>query len=55
MQKTEFRSVNVIHMLKTKVKIHVRAMKKLKSYLDHITTFLSGMSHSLLISALKSD
>lgn len=54
MQKTEFRSVNVIHMLKTKVKIHVRAMKKL-SYLDHITTFLSGMSHSLLISALKSD
>lgn len=39
MQKTQLRSVNVINMLKIKVKIlYVRAMKKTQSYLDHITT-----------------
>lgn len=38
MQKTEFRSVNVINMLKIKAKICVRAMKKPQNYLDRITT-----------------
>lgn len=38
MQKTGFRSVNVIDMLKIQVKICVRAMKETRSYLDYITT-----------------